>query len=552
MKFKLLSLVALSTALFTSGSFEARGGDGWDGGEIAAGEVSGGGTAFFKDGKLQLADPFLVRKGEQGEAPDLGTRVALSKEHRDALLFLGKLLTRYGAEMTAPTELFAESRFVQESILNPDVEYRLVTAAELAKLGDCESDGEYRLPDGAKPVQLACTRGLKTFLVEELFKQLSSLDQIKAILHERTHALPVFPSEEHIANLTDGAGALMTLAAEQRNLNSPTAKRLLKPEEVLAITRMMKSIVALQLNPGKAEEGLKFIASHSIAPLGGGLVAKDAKGIHPSVLIGVGSIVGPNAVIQADAALVDTTACQVTQCKLSEKVTLFNVTVSAGVLKVGALGKIENSRLVSNAPKYRTMEGYSGGIGFYYTDHSFFEWGQGAGRIQMEANSQIVNTDLTSGALTLGSDAQISQVQLRNGGCNVTLGDGAAIDHVKFRYRSMDSAGYLSSGGIRMFLAARSRLMNVDTALSLKEGKCGDVSTTDGVRVMWENIGMYTIEIPQAAAVDFNNQPVCGTSPVKGWKYWSDALIGSSSGVLKMSSPADLRKNCPKEHKDKK
>lgn len=273
------------------------------GGESSGGDSSGGGTAIIlPDKTVILADPYLPYEGGRFHCRS-GERGKLNPTLVEEIKKAGTLLIRYGASASVPRAAFAfeESHFVQNQVLNTEVEYCFVD--ELPKVD--RSPG-VSVPDGAEAHAIAYTEGWVTWIRKDLFRQMSVLEQTKLIVHERLHAVLGNIPHGPIVDITNGLDLVLRLYHLQVQGDRP----ILSSEQIGLIQKLQQRIYDLQMYRSgmTTEEFTEFLKNFVITPNGGGLIHKKSW-ISDTAYIGVGSLVPEKGAIHDRAVLINSALC---------------------------------------------------------------------------------------------------------------------------------------------------------------------------------------------------------------------------------------------------
>lgn len=442
-----LFLVAVTAAALSSSY--ARAGDK---------EVGNGGDAVtLPDDSVILADPFTKRIGSpQNLHPALVTE----------LKRVGRLLTRYGAMWNyrerhynhgasaghwSGVDYHDQAKFVEESVLDPLIEYRFVDALPKIRVCGSESDPD-SLPSGSQLHAVACTQGVVTWIKESLFKRMTIREQAKLIIHERLHSLPTFIAHELIADLTDGIDLMLFFYNEQLNGRRPR----LTLTQVETMRIMVKRIVQVGMQAGRFEEPHYFIDEWHILQNGGGLVSNSNTHVSPDSYVGIGSMLDAYGRMGAGAELIDSSCYDLYYtgdttrhdvgvnviCELSENaairysklnLTYFSGTTGRFILGLGA--RIENSDLeipLSNVRRPDNTPPLQMASGARISDSHL----KNMGWIVLGANAMISGMDWYN--LSSDVDATInSPAWLRVYPVPVVLGDNVELT---------DAKGFILSG----------------------------------------------------------------------------------------------------------
>lgn len=279
--------------------------------------VGGGGAVVLPNQKPVSADHYVLRSGQAADFPI---------ELRSTIELAGRVLVQYGAMAVRPQlheedcktaegcydTRFGKSEFIANSVLHPKIEYLFVK--ELPKnIVGCE--GETRafegLPAGAKVHSVACTNGLVTWIVKDLFRKMTYGEQAETIIHERLHTTEVWdvPSEvkhEFIADLTNA----LHLAFELYSLEKPYDDGMrvdIKPvklssEQLAVLSQLPRRIVQLRLFQNtNASDQSEFLSNWMVTSKGGGFVHVESF-LAENAFVGIGSIVPRYAEINGERA----------------------------------------------------------------------------------------------------------------------------------------------------------------------------------------------------------------------------------------------------------
>lgn len=275
------------------------------------GETGGGGDAvIFPDDTVILADPYLIKEGQEGtfNCP-AGTEGTLAPELRDELNLIGMLLVRYGAPLSIndrdgffrPSHHFdwsnrVSSRFIENHVFTA----HFCFVDQLPKNEHLNLEA----PAGARVESVGYTEGKVTWLRKDLFRAMSVREQAKTIVHERLHGFAGNIPHGPIVDITNSLEAVLSLyQAQQRgdrtHLNEEQILALntliLRISQVLDTASPLPSLVSPGFQPKVVRNGGGVI-------LGNTSVAEDA-------FIGVGSVVGPRVMIASGAEILASEVC---------------------------------------------------------------------------------------------------------------------------------------------------------------------------------------------------------------------------------------------------
>ena len=200
----------------------------------------------------------------------------------------------------------------------------------------CASGGRkiYTLPDGASVMQVACTAGNETFIVEPLFVKLSLRDQVLLLVHERLTTLrDQYGGKNYsaIARFTTGLATYLNLYKEQvskkyRNLNADEQKKL---------TDLYVAIEEIEFrNDEVGSDSFQWTAH-----LYGGGLAHANSHVDPSALILLNSSVHKNAEVGAGTQIINSAVYR--KSVVGENSQILNSIVPGNSI-VGANVKITN------------------------------------------------------------------------------------------------------------------------------------------------------------------------------------------------------------------
>lgn len=241
---------------------------------FAGTEGGGGDVVILPDGKVILADVFLDRGAQQPN--NMPKQIALSPR----LLLQIKVYTEFTRKLLDATNFLQgkSSDILQtfDVLGKQDNDLAFYSVADAAELNDfCASGGRkvYRLEDGHKVEQVACTSGSETFLVEPLFRKMNIIQQALLLFHER---LTTFrdkhggKSYQAIAGFTSGLYKFLEIAYEQQH----GTQRVLNEEELNRMTIFYESVFELEYR--NSDVPVNALDWH-LHPFGGGMIRGDAE-----------------------------------------------------------------------------------------------------------------------------------------------------------------------------------------------------------------------------------------------------------------------------------
>jgi hypothetical protein len=276
-------------------------------------DVGGGGKGLRRaNGQIESADNYIEdRVSHEG----IGDRVDLPPAVVEELRQMGMLMTRYGADYDLAKQkldwgkLEEKSLFIEENVLGPNIEYRVVTS--LSELGQqCDSMKTKPLPPEVELFDIMCTYRNTTFIPREVFDavptRMSVREFAKQILHERSHGLLGFFDHLDIAKFSVGTATAMNVRERQMKGD----RREISTDEYRKITRMVESLQALGLSLHR--QGISTSGDHArifdkwyINRLGGGLISKDSE-VAKSAFVSVGSVIGEKSSVGENSVVANT------------------------------------------------------------------------------------------------------------------------------------------------------------------------------------------------------------------------------------------------------
>lgn len=320
-------------------------------------EGGGGDVVILPDGSVVLADAYLDRNAPQPN--NMPKQIALNPK----LILNVKVYTQFLRKLLENSNFLKHKR---SDILNLfDILgthnnnlafYSVQDANELNQF--CASGGRkvYKLEDGYKVEQVACTSGNEVYLVTPLFRRMNIVQQTLLLFHER---LTTFRDRhggknyQAIAGLTSGLYTILQIAYEQQQ----GTKRLVTDAEFQRIQNFYMAVFELEYRDSPIPiDALDYTLHRN----GGGMIKKGAS-VDENAFVGITSVIMPGAEISAGAfirntvipeysiieaeARLDNVIMESRDVRIQSGADLKEVTMNAAQILVGNRAKILRSTL---------------------------------------------------------------------------------------------------------------------------------------------------------------------------------------------------------------
>ena len=368
-------------------------------GYARAGGLNGGGVDVVinpRHDQVVLADPFGIPvSGLPSSYKEL-----FSKEIQ---LEVDKLI-RFSTEILGGKL----AKTLRDLITSGDIEFYVVK--ELPKLPECMRVVQYEgLQADEAVARAACTVGKSTWIIDELFRRLSTGEQALALAHEGFRRLSPVAGDAGIFRIVTG----MAVALKHINLQESGDYQTLDTMERVRIkdfVRMSWKMTEFSgYTPKEGQAVEDYISKLEVWPRGGGIVHRgQEENIHnridPSVTLGMGMMVlAHSSRIGAGSKLNHTDVCQLASCVIGKDAHIMNVMLQA------ARGEVEMGDdvaiLDTNLPKVTKLGSAVALIHFVAED---------ATSLQVGTGSRLINSTIRGGSVEVGADTLVKNSKLIN------------------------------------------------------------------------------------------------------------------------------------------
>lgn len=297
--------------------------------EMSGPSVGGGGDAMvMADDSVVLADAWLDQNSSQPNYASLGAR-ALHPRLRKNISDYEKIVKDLGVMLSSKSGL-SKGDIVRELQRLSSVDnlkfYAVADADELNR--SCRSGGskKYALPAGTSVMQVACTKGNDTFIVEPIFKKLSLKEQTLLLIHERLTTLRDVAEGKNYSAIARFTSGLRTYAALYRE-QSKGKYRLLSKDEIQKLSDFYYSYEELEKRASDLEiDSFDYIPHVN----GGGLIHRDAL-VAKSAFIGLNTfllVTRPEAVVIRENAFLKGARIAADSIEIGEGTRILNSVVA--------------------------------------------------------------------------------------------------------------------------------------------------------------------------------------------------------------------------------